>query len=58
MPVLSLVQAGLILMKVAGMITISWWLVFTPVWIGLTILLLVVFAACLMSWTSSRFGWP
>jgi len=39
---LGLLQVVFIVLKVTGLITWSWWMVFIPLWIELSIILLVL----------------
>lgn len=39
---LSLLQIVFIVLKVTGLITWSWWMVFIPLWIELSIILIVL----------------
>jgi hypothetical protein len=49
-PVIALfviIQAGLILLKAGGFITASWWLVFTPAYVYLLIVILALIIVAL-----------
>lgn len=56
--VLALAQAGLVVLKAAGVTHISWWLVSAPLWISaLGFLLVIVFLSVVGGYVSASKGY-